>query len=1480
MQQESKVKSNEAKVKYKATREKYEKEKSLIDRFLFSTVPSELLQTLKRLFNDVVEWEQKIYEAKTLNAKQKQIVKNIGLLKKQLPRLKTIKYWQLLQVLLRFPGNFQLAIQDELFAMMKKGEEFSSLPSKINPENYKGKSLRFFLTDCLALSRLRQEQIQVLDERDIHRAIEIENNFSIIPNHFLLIEKIKQEGVISIFRGLNIETDQQILIKYIQKNKKNTKLSESEKLDHQRFAEEAKSFEKLQKYRSQKIDAGERTIDNFFVKAYRLARGKRNKFATAKNTFVREEVSEGIEFMVMRYVDGVSLEDLLTEYRQKNIQISLKIIMYILDGLLQALDYCTKEQITHRDISPRNILITKKFEVRLTNLGWAALDMNQDLPKWSFIGGSAGHVAPEGIFKKAQNISQVVTRTDNRFDLYSVGCLAYEMLVGHLPFVGASDIDILKKHLNEKPIAPQRTRGEISAKLNDFVMKLLEKSPNKRYENAHEALLDLRRSFTLTQKANVMGHNVMSKAPQQTQEFNIASLPLQKKKKGFARRFVSLCVLLGIIASLYHFRHEVWTFAKEQLQKYQKNSAYAEVQKDLATFRDKIVYKTERCNSIVYLLQNKYPAKKGYPQPSNRELSILKAQKDYLALLDHIKKEGEQEAKKSAEAAFEWAEKYKNYTSFNISAVNMLDRLYDKLTATQRIAKSLKKTRDEEKMMRKTYRLLQEHVVQTEEKVNLIEEKLAVLQERFPTKKGYLPIDEFIYKNLKKAQNQVKKYENVVAQLASKMKNNQFGDAIEIAKPYQRANEEDLEYLTDTRETVQQIFTSSENIYKERQQRRALDQTFVMLQERVVKLQNALQAAKQQWEETKKIVPQVQSPQPIFGEAQQEITTLKNLIAEVNVLLDKVEEEKAIELLEPYVQGKKTVLPNLLSLKEQFVDRIRIAKAPKTPKVNKNDIVTLLSAAKTNLSQMQQADISVDKNVQFLQEEFSNTSLTAKQSSFLEKAKKSRNNLTNLIEQAEEQLKKDNLAAALKVLKDNKDDINNGKKYARSLENLTSYLKEKIVTLQRERKQTRWLAQANRILKRVETQSERLQRSFVPVEQRLKRLTTIYPASRGYTQVEDSLLKTVQEAKDIANLYTSKIKKSKMLLNKKEYLQAIKLIKPLEQSNKTYLGLLNKLKKLEERTIEVEEIVKVEKVEKQKQQQMRNLILQLKERKKEIDTLIPNILSNIEKLKAYDVEDGYMNLSKQSKKYVLEAKGESEELEELIQEAKQMFIKKDYADMQELVLPYVDNPTFSMLPLLKTYMKNSSRALQFNDELRKNVSLRMERKNNYLKNEQQKQNLNKWRKSPGAWYTGLENSLKRYEDLRLQPLLKDRGSLLIRDRIEVTIKKIREYPDLMAELKVLINELKSNNKSITPANGYKGKSLQSYLSSQSIDVDVQEEMQQVEKLVYELQREIKSSWIEEQTLRGMLRSLNSISRKFNDEYIPVKSALINLQYRK
>ena len=66
------MKSNEAKVKYKATREKYEKEKSLIDRFLFSSVPSELLQTLKRLFNDVVEWEQKIYEAKTLNAKQKQ----------------------------------------------------------------------------------------------------------------------------------------------------------------------------------------------------------------------------------------------------------------------------------------------------------------------------------------------------------------------------------------------------------------------------------------------------------------------------------------------------------------------------------------------------------------------------------------------------------------------------------------------------------------------------------------------------------------------------------------------------------------------------------------------------------------------------------------------------------------------------------------------------------------------------------------------------------------------------------------------------------------------------------------------------------------------------------------------------------------------------------------------------------------------------------------------------------------------------------------------------------------------------------------------------------------------------------------------------------------------------------------------------------------------------------------------------------------
>ncbi|WP_372364549.1 protein kinase [Candidatus Uabimicrobium sp. HlEnr_7] len=1478
------MKANEVKVKYKAIREKYEREKGLIDRFLFSAVPSDLLGILKRLFNDVVEWEQKIYEAKALNAKQKQIVKNIGLLKKQLPSLKTIKYWQLLQVLLRFPGNFQLAIQDDLFTIMKKSETFLSLPSKINPENYKGKSLRFLLTDCLALSRLRQEQIQVIDQKDIHRSIEIENNFSIIPNHFLLIEKIKEEGVISIYRGLNIETDQQILIKYIHKSKKNTNLSESEKLDHQRFAEEAKSFEKLQKYRSQKIDAGERTIDNFFVKAYRLARGKRNKFSTAKDTFVREEKSESIEFMVMRYIDGVSLDDLLKEYRQKNIQISLKIVMYILDGLLQALDYCAKEDITHRDISPRNILITKKFEVRLTNLGWAALDMNQTLPKWSFIGSSPGHVAPEGIFRKSENISQVVMRTNNRFDLYSVGCLAYEMLVGHLPFVSTNNLETLKKHISETPIEPCRIREEISPKLNEFVMKLLHKSPDKRYDRAQEALLDLRRSFTLAQKANAISHSVMTKSAQQTQEFNLANLPIQRKKKSFLKRvLVTLVLLLAISAPfLYHFRKQVTIFVKEQVQKYQQNNAYSQVQKDLQNFRDKIIYKVERANSVVYLLQNKYPAKKGYPQPNNRELNILKAQKDYLALLDHIMKEGKAETQKNPKAAFEWAEKYKNYTNFNRNAVNMLDRLFDKLTATQRIAKSLKKTRDEEKMMRKTYRLLQEHIVQTEEKVNLIEEKLAVLQERFPTEKGYLPVDEYIYNNLKKAQQQVDKYEKVVAQIASKMKNNQYGEAITISKPYQKANEEDLEYLTDTRETVQQIFTSSENIYKERQQRRILDQTFVMLQERVGKLQEALDSAKSQWKEAGKISLKVKSPKSLFKQAENEITQVKNLVTEVNVLLDKVEEEKAIELLKPYVQGKKTVLQDLLSIKEQFVDRIRIAKAPKTPQVNKNDIIKLLSTAKRNLSRIQQADVSVDKNLEYLQEEFSLTKqpLTSKQKSFLEKAKNNEKGLSNLVRQAEEQLKQDNLAKALKVLKSKETDINKGKKYASNLEKLVTYLKNKIVSLQRQRKKTRWLAQANRILKRVETQSERLKRSFLPVEGRVKRLVSIYPASRGYTQVESSLLNTLQEAKDIVNLYSSKINNAQTLLKQNEYLQAIKLIKPLDQSNATYLNLLNKLKKLEERTVEVEEIVKVEKRQKQEQNQMRDLVLKLKERKKEIDTLIPNILSNIDKLNSYNVKDGYMNLSKQSKKYVIEAKGESDELDELIDEAKQMFIQKRYADLQTLVTPYLDNPTFSMLPLLKTYMKNSSRALAFNNELRNNDSLRRERQKNYVEVEQREKNLRAWRKSPGSWYSSIINSLGRYEELPLQPLLKDRGSLLIRDRIQMTIKKVREYPDLMAELQAVVHDLKNNNKSIPIPNGFKGKILKRYLASGNIDVDINQETQKIEKLVYQLQREIKSSWIEEQTLRGMLRSLNSVSRKFSEEYIPVKSMLINLQYKK
>ncbi|HON46015.1 MAG TPA: serine/threonine-protein kinase, partial [Planctomycetota bacterium] len=409
-------------------------------------------------------------------------------------------------------------------------------------------SFKRFLTDCIAFARLRRLQLKYMQESKdektaLERATQIEKEFSVIPDNLILERRLGGNQNIAMFKGMDISKNVPVFIKYLRQDfqeEKGMTLQEAKK----RFEREAQAFEKLERHRKAKeqavqmlldqaqkqIEEGNQTgntekmksglalmkqgdklrCDRYFVKAYCLATGQMERYSLTKMGFVRTDPCQ-VGFMVMEYVEGVNLRELIDEYKNKNTMFPMKVFIPIMEGILQALEYCHNEGIIHRDIRPENILITKDFKVRLTNLGLAKVeDMTQLTSQGVFIG-TPGFASPEGIVQgnqhSAMQLSEMVTATDHRFDLYSLGCVAYEMLAGRPVFTSNKrsederNIEILNKHLHESPVPITEYRKDVSEALNLLILKLLAKNPNQRFESAQEVLITLHTVMSLGQKA-------------------------------------------------------------------------------------------------------------------------------------------------------------------------------------------------------------------------------------------------------------------------------------------------------------------------------------------------------------------------------------------------------------------------------------------------------------------------------------------------------------------------------------------------------------------------------------------------------------------------------------------------------------------------------------------------------------------------------------------------------------------------------------------------------------------------------------------------------------------------------------------------------------------------------------------------------------------------------------------------------------------
>jgi serine/threonine-protein kinase len=187
-----------------------------------------------------------------------------------------------------------------------------------------------------------------------------------------------------------------------------------------------------------------------------------------------------LPYIVMEYVEGVTLRDIVHSDGPMEPQRAIEVIA----DACQALNFSHQHGIIHRDVKPANIMISKTGAVKVMDFGIARAlaDTGNPMTQTAAVIGTAQYLSPE----QARG-----EKVDARSDVYSLGCVLYEMLTGEPPFVGDSPVAVAYQHVREDPVPPSQRYAGISPELDAVVLKALAKNPENRYQTAAEMRTDL-----------------------------------------------------------------------------------------------------------------------------------------------------------------------------------------------------------------------------------------------------------------------------------------------------------------------------------------------------------------------------------------------------------------------------------------------------------------------------------------------------------------------------------------------------------------------------------------------------------------------------------------------------------------------------------------------------------------------------------------------------------------------------------------------------------------------------------------------------------------------------------------------------------------------------------------------------------------------------------------------------------------------------
>jgi eukaryotic-like serine/threonine-protein kinase len=195
---------------------------------------------------------------------------------------------------------------------------------------------------------------------------------------------------------------------------------------------------------------------------------------------------DGVDFLVMEFITGTTLS-----HKLRSDGLSEKEVLSLGLQIASALEEAHEHGIVHRDLKPSNIFLTPKNQIKILDFGLAVLlkpeeaaDITLSDSDVTGISGTLPYMAPEQLLGKP---------ADTRSDIYSVGTVLFEMATGSRPFEDKVSTVLSNDIIYKQPPRPASLRNNLSARLEEIILKCLEKAPGDRYQSAKELVVDLRR---------------------------------------------------------------------------------------------------------------------------------------------------------------------------------------------------------------------------------------------------------------------------------------------------------------------------------------------------------------------------------------------------------------------------------------------------------------------------------------------------------------------------------------------------------------------------------------------------------------------------------------------------------------------------------------------------------------------------------------------------------------------------------------------------------------------------------------------------------------------------------------------------------------------------------------------------------------------------------------------------------------------------